>query len=149
VPDDIPNQLFVEWVDGDTTNAGDIHFLAGGETILPETWYHVAFTLTDTDAELWVAKETGPYELRDALSGQDFAGAQGEVLVIDPTPFTIGRGAYNNNITDWSDAIIDGHSQPPGQSWRPAYSVGGGPSSKSGRPGTRVYCVGQPELRPS
>jgi hypothetical protein len=106
-PDAIPNQLFIEWVDGDTTAATDIHFLAGGETIVPDAWYHVAFTLTDTDAELWVAKESGAYELRDALSGQDFAGAQGEVLVFDPTPFTVGRGAHNNNITDWSDAIID------------------------------------------
>ena len=107
VPDAIPNQLFVEWVDGDGFADTDIHFLAGGETIVPDAWYHVAFTLSDMNAELWVAKETGPYELRDALSGQDFAGAAGEVLVQDPTPFTIGRGAFNNGITDWSDAIID------------------------------------------
>jgi hypothetical protein len=105
--DVVPNQLFVEWVDGDTTTGADIHFLAGGETIVPDAWYHVAFTLTDTDAELRVAKESGAYELRDALSAQDFAGSQGEVLVIDPTPFTVGRGAFNNGITDWSDAIID------------------------------------------
>ncbi|MCA9261912.1 MAG: hypothetical protein KDA61_21995, partial [Planctomycetales bacterium] len=24
-----------------------------------------------------------------------------------PTPFTIGRGMFNNGVTDWSDAIID------------------------------------------
>jgi hypothetical protein len=107
IPNGIPNQLVVEWVDGDTTTGADIHVLAGGETIVLGAWYHVAFTLTDASAELWVAKETGPYELRDSLSGQDFAGLQGEVLVSDPTPFTIGRGAFNNGITDWSDAIID------------------------------------------
>ena len=106
-PDAVPNQLFVEWVDGDGFAETDVHFMAGGETILPDTWYHMAFTLSATDAELWVAKATGEYILKDALSGQDFVGAAGEVLVQDPTTFTIGRGAFGNGITDWSDAIID------------------------------------------
>ena len=104
-PNDIPNQLFVEWIDGD----GDIHHLATGETVATNTWYHMAFTLTATSAELWVAGETGDYVLKDAISGEDFAGAlgPGEVIIFDTTPFTIGRGMFNNGVTDWSDAIID------------------------------------------
>lgn len=104
-PDAVPNQLFVEWIDGD----GDIHFLSSGESIVAGDWYHVAFTLTDTAAELWIAGETGDYVLKDAISGEDFAGAlgPGEVIIFDPTPFTIGRGMFNNGVTDWSDALID------------------------------------------
>jgi len=75
-PGAVPNQLFVEWIDGDGTFAGiadpnisDVHFLASGETVVPDLWYHVAFTLTATDAELWIAGETGDYVLKDALSG--------------------------------------------------------------------------------
>jgi hypothetical protein len=106
-PDGVPNQLFVEWIDGDGFAQEDIHFLAGGETIVPDTWYHVAFTLDASNAELWVAQETGPYVLKDAISGGDFAGPANEVLVADPTPLSIGRGMFGNGVTDWADAIID------------------------------------------
>jgi hypothetical protein len=106
-PDAVPNQLFVEWIDGDGTLNSDVHNLSSGETIVANTWYHVAFTLTATDAQLWVAGATGDYLLKDSLSGQDFAGPSGEVMVFDPTPFTIGRGAFNNGIADWADATID------------------------------------------
>ena len=75
-PNTIPNQLFVEWIDGD----GDIHFLAGGKTITTGVWNHVSFVLTATDAELWVADETSPYQLR-LDGGADFAGGSGEVLI--------------------------------------------------------------------
>lgn len=104
-PNAVPNQLFVEWIDGD----GDIHILASGETTQADQWYHVAFTLTATSAELWVAGETGDYVLKDAISGEDFAGdlGPGEVLIYDPTPFSIGRGMFNNGVTDWADALID------------------------------------------
>jgi hypothetical protein len=106
-PNAVPNQLFVEWIDGDATlNAAD-HFLAGGETIVPNQWYHVAVTLSPNQAQLWVATETGPYLLKDTLSGQDFVGPNGEILVQDPTPWSIGRGMFNNGVTDWSDAKID------------------------------------------
>jgi hypothetical protein len=99
----VPNQLAVEWIDGD----GDIHLLATGETVTPGVWNHVAFTLTATDAELWVAGPTGGYVLKDAISGEDFAGTSGEVVILDPTPLTVGRGMFNNGVTDWSDALID------------------------------------------
>jgi hypothetical protein len=102
-PNGIANQLFVEWIDGD----GDIHNLAAGETTAIDTWMHVAFTLSATDAELWVAGETGDYLLKDAISGDDFAGTSGEVLIFEPLGFTIGRGMYDNNVTDWSNALID------------------------------------------
>lgn len=104
-PNAIPNQLFVEWIDGD----GDIHFLSSGESMTTDTWRHVAFTLTATSAELWMAGETGDYVLKDAISGEDFAGSlgPGEVIIFDPTPFTVGRGMFNNGVTDWADAIID------------------------------------------
>lgn len=102
-PNAIPNQLFVEWIDGD----GDIHFVASGETTVANSWYHMAFVLTDTTAELHVADETGNYKLLDSLTGQDFAGPGGEVLIIDPTNFSIGRGMYNNGVADWSNALID------------------------------------------
>lgn len=104
-PDTVPNQLFVEWIDGD----GDIHFLSTGESVVPGQWNHVAFTLTDSAAELWVAGETGDYVLKDAISGEDFAGSlgPGEVIIFDPTPFTVGRGMFNNGVADWSDALID------------------------------------------
>jgi hypothetical protein len=102
-PNDIPNQLFVEWIDGD----GEIHNVASGETVTTNTWYHMAFTLTATSAELWVAGETGDYVLKDAISGEDFAGPSGEVMIFDPAPLTIGRGMFNGGVTDWSDALID------------------------------------------
>jgi hypothetical protein len=105
-PDAVPNQLFVEWIDGDGTLFSDVHFLATRETVVPDRWYHVAFTLTGTDAELWVAEDTGSYVLKDSASG-DYAGTDGRVLVQDPTPMTIGRGMFGNGVTDWSDALID------------------------------------------
>jgi hypothetical protein len=107
-PDAVPNQLFIEWIDGDSLAATDVHFLSSGETIVPNQWYHVAFTLSTTDAELWIAKETGDYLLKDAISGADFQGdAFGEVIAFDPTNYAIGRGMFNNGVADWSDAIID------------------------------------------
>jgi hypothetical protein len=107
-PDAVPNQLFVEWIDGDSLAATDVHFLASGETIVANAWYHVAFTLSPTDAELWVAKETGDYILKDAISGADFQGDFfGDVIAFDPTNYAIGRGMFNNGVADWSDAIID------------------------------------------
>ena len=38
---------------------------------------------------------------------QDFAGPSGEVLINDNTNFSIGRGMFNNNVADWSNALID------------------------------------------
>jgi hypothetical protein len=104
-PNAVQNQLFVEWIDGD----GDIHSIATGETVQANTWYHVAFTLSATDAELWVAGETGDYVLKGAISGNDFAGSlgPGEVTVFEPAGISIGRGMFNNGVTDWSNALID------------------------------------------
>lgn len=102
-PNAIPNQLFIEWIDGD----GDIHFLAGGETITAGNWNHVAFVLTDTEASLYVAGESTPYQLVSALSGQDFAGSSGEVLFNSAANYSIGRGAFNGGVADWSNALID------------------------------------------
>jgi hypothetical protein len=106
-PDDVPNQIFVEWVDGDGTLASDIHFLSSGFTTVPGQWYHLAITRTATDAELWIAGETGPYELVDAISGADFAGPDGRIEVEEPASYSIGRGMFNNGVTDWSNAIVD------------------------------------------
>jgi hypothetical protein len=102
-PDAIPNQLFIEWIDGD----GDIHFVSSGRTVSTGTWNHVAFVLTPSTADLWVAGEGTPYALLDSISGADFAGASGEVLNNVPTSWTVGRGMFNGNVTDWSDAKID------------------------------------------
>ncbi len=104
-PNAIPNQLFVEWIDGD----GDIHSLASGESAVAGQWVHLAFTLTDSAAELWMAGETGDYLLKDAISGEDFAGAlgPGEVTIFEPAGLSIGRGMFGNGVTDWSDALID------------------------------------------
>jgi hypothetical protein len=102
-PDDVPNQLFVEWIDGD----GDIHFLATRETVTAGAWNHVAFTLTADAAQLWVAGEQGDYVLKDTLTGQDFASEFGDVIFYDPTPWTVGRGMFDNGVTDWSNALID------------------------------------------
>ena len=102
-PGDIPHQLFVEWIDGD----GDIHHLASHESVVADSWYHMAFTLTDSTAELYVADETGSYKLLDSLSGEDFAGTNGNVLIDDNTNFSVGRGMFNNGVTDWSNALID------------------------------------------
>jgi hypothetical protein len=93
----------VEWIDGD----GDIHFLSSGSTMTSGEWYHVAFTLSDTDASLYIADETGPYSLVDSISGADFAGSSNEVLVDSTGNFSVGRGMYNGNAADWSDALID------------------------------------------
>lgn len=101
-PDAVPNQLFIEFIDGD----GDVHFVNSGQTVTPGTWNHVAFTLSSTTAELWLAGENTPYTLLDSISG-DFAGGAGEVLYSDPTSFSIGRGAFNNSVADWADARID------------------------------------------
>lgn len=105
-PDAIPNQLFVEWIDGDATLNSDVHFLASGQTVVPNTWYHVAVTINATDAALYVAGEDGNYVLRDTVSG-DFAGPGGNVLVNDPLGWSIGRGMFNNGVADWADAHID------------------------------------------
>ena len=105
-PDAVPNQLFVEFVDGDATLTSDIHFLASRQTIAAGQWYHVAFTLTPSTAELWVAGESGDYARLDSISG-DFAGAAGQILADNPGAFTIGRGMFNLGVTDWSDARID------------------------------------------
>jgi hypothetical protein len=112
-PGGVPSQLFVEWIDGDGTFAGvadpnvtDVHFLASGETVVPNQWYHIAVTINATDAALWVAKDTGPYQLVDTETG-DFAGPLGNVIVQDPTNWSIGRGMFNNGVADWSDALID------------------------------------------
>lgn len=102
-PNDIPRQLFVEWIDGD----GDIHHLAIGETVVADQWYHVAFTLDANDAELWVAKENTPYQLVDAKLGEDYAGASGEVIIAEPLGYSVGRGMFNNGVTDWANAKID------------------------------------------
>lgn len=101
-PGGVPNQLFIEWIDGD----GDIHFLAGGETITTDNWNHIAVTINATDAALWVATESTPYQLVDTLSS-DFAGLLGEVIIAEPLGWSIGRGAFNNGPADWSDALID------------------------------------------
>jgi hypothetical protein len=101
-PDAIPNQLFVEWIDGD----GDIHFVDSARTVSTGAWNHVAFVLTPSTAELWVAGRDTPYTLLDSISG-DFAGAAGEVLNNVPTSWTVGRGMFNGNVADWSNAIID------------------------------------------
>jgi Concanavalin A-like lectin/glucanases superfamily/PEP-CTERM motif len=105
-PNAIPNQLFIEWIDGDGALGSDVHFLASGQTVVPNQWYHVAFTTNATDAALYVASETGPYELRDSISG-DFAGPSGNVLVSEPLGWTTGRGMFNNGVGDWADALID------------------------------------------
>jgi hypothetical protein len=105
-PGGVPNQLFVEWIDGDGMLNSDVHFLASGETVVPNQWYHVAVTINATDASLYVAKENTPYQLVDTVSG-DFAGSDGRVIVADNTNWSIGRGMFNNNVADWADAHID------------------------------------------
>lgn len=102
-PNAIPNQLFVEWVDG----GGDIHSLASGSTVAAGEWNHVAFVLTDTNAELYVAGENTGYQLLDSIVGEDFAGTSGEVLFNSDANYSIGRGAFNGGVADWSDALID------------------------------------------
>ncbi len=105
-PGSVPNQLFVEFVDGDGTLNSDSHFLSSGITIAAGQWYHVALTLSGSAAELWVAGETGSYTLLDSITG-DFAGLDGRVLADDAAGFSIGRGMFNNGVADWADAKID------------------------------------------
>src|SRR5215218_9338503 len=82
-PGGVPSQLFVEWIDGDGTLNSDVHFLASGQTVVPNQWYHVAVTINATDANPYVAGEDGNYVLRNTVSG-DFAGPGGNVMVADP-----------------------------------------------------------------
>jgi hypothetical protein len=105
-PDGIPNQLFVEFIDGDATLNSDVHFLASRQTIVPNQWYHMAVTINATEAEMWLAGETGQYQLLDSITG-DFAGPGGNVLVSEPLGWSIGRGMFNNGVADWADAHID------------------------------------------
>lgn len=105
-PGGVQNQLFIEWIDGDGTLNSDVHFLNSGETIQTNLWYHIAVTINATDAALYVAKPNTPYQLLDSISG-DFAGPLGNVIVADPTNWSIGRGMFNNNVADFSDALID------------------------------------------
>lgn len=102
-PNGIDNQLFVEWIDGD----GDVHFLASGTSMATSAWMHAAFVLTATSAELYLAGESGGYQLVDAIYGGDFAGTGGEALIASAGNFTVGRGMYNGNVADWADAKID------------------------------------------
>ncbi|MFO0790022.1 MAG: LamG-like jellyroll fold domain-containing protein [Pirellulales bacterium] len=105
-PDNVSHQLFVEWIDGDGTLNSDIHFLASRQSIVPNTWYHVAVTINATDASLWVAGENTPYTQLDHITG-DFAGPSGNVIVSEPLGWSVGRGMFNNGVADWSNAIID------------------------------------------
>src|SRR6476620_2775032 len=105
-PNGINNQLFVEWIDGDGTLNSDDHFLASGQTVVPGQWYHIAATINATDASLYVAGETGPYQQVDHITG-DFAGPSGNVIVSEPLGWSVGRGMFNNSVTDWADAHID------------------------------------------
>jgi hypothetical protein len=105
-PGGVPNQLFIEWIDGDGTLNSDVHFVSSHQTILPNQWYHVAFTTNAADAALYMAGETGAYQLLDAISG-DFAGPSGNVLVSEPLGWSVGRGMFNNGVADWADAHID------------------------------------------
>ena len=105
-PNAVPNQLFVEWIDGDGTLNSDDHFLASGQTVVPNKWYHVAVTINASDASLYVAGETGPYQQLDHITG-DFAGPSGNVIVSEPLGWSVGRGAFNNGPADWADAHID------------------------------------------
>jgi hypothetical protein len=105
-PDGVPNQLFVEFIDGDGTLNSDVHFLATRETVVPNQWYHVAVTIDADDANLWVAGENERYQLKDSITG-DFAGPGGNVLVQEPLGWSIGRGMFNNGVADWADAHID------------------------------------------
>jgi len=105
-PGGIPNQLFVEWIDGDGTLFSDDQVLTSHQTVVPNQWYHVAITINATDASLWVAGQTGAYQQLDHITG-DFAGPSGNVLVQEPLGWSVGRGMFNNNVADWSDAHID------------------------------------------
>jgi hypothetical protein len=105
-PGGVPNQLFVEWIDGDGTLNSDIQHLASHQTVVPNQWYHVAATINATDANLYVAGETGPYQLLDHVTG-DFAGPSGNVMVSEPLGWSVGRGFFDNHVADWSDAFID------------------------------------------
>jgi hypothetical protein len=105
-PGGVPNQLFVEWIDGDGTLNSDVHFLNSGTTIVPNQWYHIAVTINATEARLWVATGLFSYQALDFITG-DFAGPLGNVIVEEPLGWSIGRGMFNNGVTDWADAIID------------------------------------------
>ncbi len=105
-PNAVPNQLFVEWIDGDSVDGSDDQQLASGQTVVPDTWYHVAVTIDAGTAALWVAGETGGYQKLDQITG-DFAGPLGNVIVQSNTNWSVGRGMYNNGVTDWSNAHID------------------------------------------
>ncbi len=105
-PNAVPNQLFVEWIDGHATLNSDDHFLASGQSVVANKWYHVAVTINATDASLYIAGETGPYKLLDHSTGS-YAGPSGNVIASEPLGWTVGRGAYNNNPADWADAHID------------------------------------------
>jgi GH43 family beta-xylosidase len=102
-PEGTANQLFVEWIDGD----GDVHYLSSGTTMTAGTWNHAAFVLSANHAELYLMGETGDYQLVDSKSGDDFAGTGGQVLYNSTGNFSIGRGMYNGNAADWTDAFID------------------------------------------
>jgi hypothetical protein len=102
-PGGIFNQLQVEWLDGD----GDEHALVSGFSMLPDTWYHVAFVLTATTAELYIATGSSDYVLVDSTSGEDYAGPGGDVIYTSVGAFTVGRGQFGGGNADWVDAIID------------------------------------------
>ena len=99
----VPQQLPIEFTDGD----GDVFSLGSGMTTQAGLWYHAAFTLTATDAQFWLRTENdADYVLVDSASG-DFANDNGNVLWESAANWTVGRGWFNGNIVDWSDAIID------------------------------------------
>ena len=102
-PNAIPNQLFIEWIDGD----GDTHFLAGGSTVQAGAWNHIAFVRTDTTASRYSAGENTPYQLLSTITGADFASPSGEVLINSNANYSVGRGMFNNGVGDWANAMID------------------------------------------
>src|SRR5690606_14726696 len=78
-----------------------------GQSVVADQWNHVAVTIDSSSAALYVASEAGPYQLLDSITGEDFAGDAGEVMIEEPLGWSLGRGMSSNGAADWADALID------------------------------------------
>jgi hypothetical protein len=104
-----PEQTLALKVRGDTQElqielfdaANVIHGVRSLAPLLPNQWYYAAVVNDGTSLSLWLDRGTG-YELQ----GTDPSALSGALSTLDAS-WTIGRGMFNNGVTDWYDGLVD------------------------------------------
>ena len=91
-------KLELEFIDGNT----NLHVIQSSITISPDVWYFIAAVCDGNKAELYIKRPGESYELQ----GRE-TGITGGALFNENKAWTIGRGKWDGNNTDWVSAYID------------------------------------------